>query len=136
MASVLNQYASFPFDSDDAFKQGLAGIIARSPPEANHDEISRKAKVFYFNRVTGNTLSIEEAETFEQASAKSSDVDPSADSSSQQQQESLTLAQIKEFIETGRADQLPNNKVIPGGLNEEPPSQSTATARKKPWEVD
>jgi len=29
----------------------------------------------------------------------------------------LTLAQIKEFIETGRTDQLPNNKVIPGGLN-------------------
>ncbi|KAI3604976.1 hypothetical protein WG66_001970 [Moniliophthora roreri] len=145
MNSPIDLYANYPFESDDAFKQGLAGIIARSPADADHDEISRKAKVFYFNRVTGSTLTVEEVEASEQASTQSPEfttcasptaADSPRHDSSSQQQETLTLTQIKEFIETGRTDQLPNNKVIPGGLNEAPPSQSIAATRKKPWEVD
>lgn len=68
----------------------------------------------------------------------------------------LSFAELKELIETGNVDKIPNNKIIPEGLNvmsfttalcatqfsftltmiqDAPPSQSTAPARKKPWET-
>jgi len=67
----------------------------------------------------------------------------------------LSFQELKDLIESGRVDQIPNNKIIPekftvcvrgqksgleiltgSSLQEEPPSQSTATIRKKPWEID
>lgn len=65
----------------------------------------------------------------------------------------LTFAELKELIETGNVDKIPNNKIIPERLNvshldiafiaelvtpclqDAAPSESTATARKKPWEI-
>ncbi|KAJ3507369.1 hypothetical protein NLJ89_g6338 [Agrocybe chaxingu] len=47
----------------------------------------------------------------------------------------LTFAELKELIESGKVDQIPNNKVIPEAINEAPPSQSTVGVRKKPWEL-
>jgi hypothetical protein len=65
----------------------------------------------------------------------------------------LTFAEIKDLIEQGKTDQIPNNKYIPnvisvcdGGLSckhvltvaltsqDALPSESTAQLRKKPWE--
>jgi len=47
----------------------------------------------------------------------------------------LTLAELKELIESGNLDKIPNNKIIPETLNDAPPSQSTAPTKKKPWET-
>jgi len=47
----------------------------------------------------------------------------------------LTFAELKELIETGNVDKIPNNKIIPEGLNEATPSESTAALPKKPWET-
>jgi hypothetical protein len=64
----------------------------------------------------------------------------------------LTFSELKELIETGRTDQIPNNKAIPNVLNvgsplvsllhglltvlkDTPPSEAILLARKKPWEL-
>lgn len=65
----------------------------------------------------------------------------------------LSFAELKELIEQGKTDQIPNNRVIPNelsvrislgalilrsdmeGTQKEIPSVSTAPARKKPWET-
>lgn len=78
---------------------------------------------------------------------------PSSGASQKEEEEDvvLTFAELQELITTGRVDGIPNNKIIPGGLNvrcfpgissiiltviqEGQPSMSTAAVRKKPWEV-
>ncbi|KAF9260753.1 hypothetical protein L218DRAFT_1079216 [Marasmius fiardii PR-910] len=146
-SSQLLRYANYAFDSDAAFKQGLGDIISRSPAGVDRNEIERRAKVFYFNRISSGSLTIEEVKGYEETlslteeGAESSREtvqaeNPSSSSSTQTEAtEALTLAQIKELIETGRTDELPNNKIIPGGLNEATPSHSAAPSRKKPWEA-
>jgi len=47
----------------------------------------------------------------------------------------LTFAELKELIESGNVDKIPNNKIIPEKLNDEPPSQSITPTKKKPWET-
>ncbi|KAL0579929.1 hypothetical protein V5O48_002100 [Marasmius crinis-equi] len=131
-------------------KQGLDDIISRSSQDVNQEEIARKAKLFYFNRIAGSALTLEEIEAYERgapvaeaassnevAAGQTNGASASSDPKEKTAEDSevLTLAQIKELIETGRTDELPNNKVIPGGLNEQPPTQSVAPSRKKPWEA-
>lgn len=66
----------------------------------------------------------------------------------------LTLAELKELIETGKTDKIPNNKIIAEklsvrvfnfrfftpvileNLQTDQPSQSTMQPRKKPWEFN
>jgi len=84
--------------------------------------------VFYFNRVLGGSITIEQAREYE-ASLKS---DPA--SATNDETRVLSFAELKELIETGNVDKIPNNKVIPEGVNDAPPSQSIAPTRKKPWE--
>ncbi|KAF7329696.1 hypothetical protein MKEN_00232800 [Mycena kentingensis (nom. inval.)] len=147
--TMLQQYASFPFSDDDEYQSGLAtliadGVFANDPPEDVRAEILRKTRVFYFNRVTGQELSVDDVrvyeeprpphsielpaaaagETTEAANPDAADADPPV----------LTFAQLKALIEAGKEDEIPNNKVIPEGLNEAPPSVSAAPARRKPWE--
>jgi hypothetical protein len=66
----------------------------------------------------------------------------------------LTFAELKELIEQGKTDQIPNNRPIPEAINvscifmlvcipsfiyslpqDAAPSESTAPTRKKPWEI-
>jgi hypothetical protein len=66
----------------------------------------------------------------------------------------LTFAELKDLLEQGKTDQIPNNKHIPEAINASPdllwspssltnynlsqnapPSESMAQARKKPWEI-
>ncbi|KAK1216631.1 hypothetical protein PQX77_020751 [Marasmius sp. AFHP31] len=169
-SELIQRYASYPFDSDAAFKvmyqlmiidkdlilpkKGLDDIISRSTADIDQNEIERKARLFYFNRITGGGLTFEDIAAVEKGARNAVDssnekprapvqaIKVSGNPETEQDQKGkeepvvLTLAQIKEFIETGRTDQLPNNKVIPDGLNEEPPTKSVAPARKKPWEVE
>ncbi|KAK7460989.1 hypothetical protein VKT23_008916 [Stygiomarasmius scandens] len=122
----------------------------------------RQIKVFFFNRVTGNSLTPEQVETYEneingsiqavtspipaEMSTTSTNTEqvtmsPSAGETSQaptpnsEEPQILTFAQIRALIESGNIDQIPNNKQIPENLNEATPSQSATPTRKKPWEA-
>ncbi|KAJ7672541.1 hypothetical protein DFH06DRAFT_1176646 [Mycena polygramma] len=145
----LQVYASFPFSSDEEYQNGLASILAsgaldNDPPEDIREEILRRTRVFYFNRVTGNTVTMDEAREFEQAhkaQASAGDASPSAaapldDAAANAEPAVLSFAQLQALIEAGKADQIPNNKIIPDELNDAAPSESAAVVRKKPWEVE
>lgn len=66
----------------------------------------------------------------------------------------LSFTELRALIESGKVDQIPNNKIIPEKftvrlsgfssayklkrrcrIQEEAPSQSTASVRRKPWEA-
>ncbi|KAF9541342.1 hypothetical protein CPC08DRAFT_717162 [Agrocybe pediades] len=132
---ILEAYVSYPFDSDPAYQQGLASILSSGTLDANtsdqvREEIHRKTRVFYFNKITSNSISPEEAYQYEQSRQGSS-----GSALNNDENRVLTLAELKELIETGNVDKIPNNKIIPEGLNTAPPSESVAAARKKPWET-
>ncbi|KAG6812126.1 hypothetical protein H0H92_004240 [Tricholoma furcatifolium] len=158
--SPLESYIAFPFASDEEYQQGLASLVAGGAmagelnPEEK-DEILRRTRVFYFNRsdgvyscasrlirkdrVTGNALSVEEVRNYEcpqkgTQTQESTTIRDEKDSTNDETR-ILTFAELQQLIESGKVDQIPNNKVIPELLNEAPPSQSTAPSRKKPWEV-
>ncbi|GLB39765.1 hypothetical protein LshimejAT787_0702750 [Lyophyllum shimeji] len=146
--SALESYASYPFATDETYQQGLASLIAGGALEGHltqeaKDEVLRRTRVFYFNRVTGSALSMDDARNYEY-SLRTSNAREKADTSatpvavqsatSDDETRVLTFAELKELIESGKVDQIPNNKVIPELLNDAPPSQSSAPTRKKPWE--
>ncbi|KAF5384340.1 hypothetical protein D9615_003380 [Tricholomella constricta] len=147
-SNPLESYANYPFASDETYQQGLASLIAGGALEGNptsevKDEILRRTRVFYFNRVTGHSISMDEAREYE-FSLRATNQEPEDDSTAHSSKEPtansdetrvLTFAELQELIESGKVDQIPNNKVIPERLNDAPPSQSTAPARKKPWEL-
>lgn len=80
-------------------------------------------------RTSGNSITLDEAREYEASSQEgptpksSTTVVPLPTSSSSDQLNNeeepriLTFAELKDLIETGQLDQIPNNKVIPGGLN-------------------
>ncbi|KAJ7291305.1 hypothetical protein C8J57DRAFT_1272188 [Mycena rebaudengoi] len=149
----LHRYAMYPFSTDDEYQSGLASIIAggaldNNPPEEIKEEILRRTRVFYFNSVTGNSITMDEAREYEQSHPSNIPretlplhqlpVSPSAEEQIPPQEPPviLSFAQLQELIEAGKADQIPNNKIIPEEINDAPPSTSTAPARKKPWETE
>ncbi|KAH6891762.1 hypothetical protein BKA70DRAFT_847217 [Coprinopsis sp. MPI-PUGE-AT-0042] len=149
--SPLQQYAAYPFDLDESYQQGLASLLAGGAVPENatpemRDEILRRTRVFYFNKQTGFNLSMDEAREYEisllsalstagtSVAEATTSTGESAVSASEEERV-LTFAELKELIESGKVDQIPNNKVIPEKFSEEPPSQSTTAVRKKPWET-
>lgn len=112
------------------------GLINTSQPAVVQEEALRRTRVFYFNSITGSKLSVEEASKYELLYRHA---DQNQKVSSQQvgpmdEMRVLTLVELQELIETGKMDQIPHNKVVSDALNEDPPSESTASVRKKPWE--
>jgi hypothetical protein len=121
--------------------------------------------VIDYNRVTGYSVTSEQALAVEQtllsekaeihADLPNPEIPAPSSGENQNEEEEgvvLTFAQLQELITAGRVDCIPNNKIIRGGLNvrcslcvsyhliltaiqEGQPSMSTATVRKKPWEV-
>ncbi|KAJ7704451.1 hypothetical protein B0H17DRAFT_1039711 [Mycena rosella] len=146
--SPLEQYASYPFSSDEEYQNGLASIIAggaldNDPPDDIREEILRRTRVFYFNRVTGSAIGMDVAREYEHSQRRTGDSALAGPSHSVVEPVSsgpdsdpvvLSFAQLQALIEAGKADQIPNNKIIPEDLNDAPPSTSAAPARKKPWE--
>ncbi|KAF8892875.1 hypothetical protein BD779DRAFT_1507485 [Infundibulicybe gibba] len=148
----MQQYAAYPFDSDDTYQQGLASILSGDTfqgdlSQETKDEILRRTRVFYFNRVTGNSITMEDARIHElslnqptptsgPALVPTTPPTGAAESTNtdQSEQRVLTFAELQELIESGKVDQIPNNKIIPEQLHTAPPSESTASTRKKPWE--
>ncbi|KDR77108.1 hypothetical protein GALMADRAFT_246301 [Galerina marginata CBS 339.88] len=135
-ADILKTYASYPFDSDETYQQGLASILGGTAFDINsplevQEETKRRTRVFYFNKITGNSITAEEARDYELSLQNT----PQEPSNAGDEARVLTFSELKELIETGNVDKIPNNKIIPEGLNVAPPSESTAAARKKPWEI-
>jgi hypothetical protein len=158
-APTIQQYASFPFDTDVDYQQGLESILAGGVLNSSTDEQAReemllKTRVFYFNRyvskkivnhwrprtafrITGNSLTIEEARQAESGNLDRALYSRSPDAQGHTEEAPvLSFAQLKELIESEKIDQIPNNKLIPTGLNHAPASTSSAAPRKKPWETE
>ncbi|KAN0094857.1 hypothetical protein V8E55_003144 [Tylopilus felleus] len=151
---VLDRFHSFPFSSDEAFQEGLSGILAHSlmhqMTDNERSELVLKTKVFYFNRrhlikvrasVTGHNLSLEDVQDGYTADLNRFPVPQSGNEFSQtcsgaerEEMRVLTFAELKSLIEQGKTDDIPNNKLIPNVLNDGAPSESTAQLRRKPWE--
>jgi len=140
----IEAYGAYPFSSDATYQQGLASILAagtldvNSPPGVR-EELERRTRVFYFNKITGSSITMNEARDYELSLHTSTSTVNDAqvvNSPAADENRVLTLAELKELIESGNMDKVPNNKIIPETLNEAPPSQSTAPAKKKPWEAE
>ena len=141
LTQLLERYGSYPFDTDEAYKQGLASLLAEGIIGSNQlsevqEEALRRTRVFYFNSITGSKLSVDDVRDYER-SRRNREVGAGTDESAKSADETriLTFAELQELIETGKVDQIPNNKTIPDALNVAPPSNSTAPVRKKPWET-
>ncbi|KIM41385.1 hypothetical protein M413DRAFT_445404 [Hebeloma cylindrosporum] len=139
-AEALHLYGSYPFDTDETYQQGLASILGGgkldpNSPEDLKEEMVRRTRVFYFNRITGSTITMDEAREYELSLLSSTSQSTKGVVEPNEEDRVLTFAELKELIETGNVDKIPNNKIIPERLNDAPPSESTATARKKPWET-
>ncbi|KAI0063153.1 hypothetical protein BV25DRAFT_1915477 [Artomyces pyxidatus] len=139
----VDLYIAHPFNTDNAYQQGLSGIISTGAmqglSERAREELLRKTRVYYFNQTTGNTITEDQAKEAEEASARgATDENTEAlhDNASDRGEEPrlLSFAELQALIEQGATDKIPNNKHIPDVLSEDPPSQSTAAPRKKPWE--
>ncbi|PPQ77950.1 hypothetical protein CVT25_015425 [Psilocybe cyanescens] len=135
-SDALKAYGAYPFDSDEMYQQGLASILSgatydTSSSQEVRDEMVRRTRVFYFNKITGNSITLEEVRDYELSPGQPAIGSAAAD----EETRVLTFAELKELIETGNVDKIPNNKIIPDGLNDAPPSQSNAPMPKKPWET-
>ncbi|EDR10397.1 uncharacterized protein LACBIDRAFT_317272 [Laccaria bicolor S238N-H82] len=138
--NLLDQYGAYPFAEDETYQQGLASILAGNALATNPDpeEVLRRTRVFYFNRVTGSSISMDEAREYERTRQAPSTFQAFSEPSHSNEEGEirvLTFAELKELIESGKMDQIPNNKVISEALNDAPPSESIAPSKKKPWEI-
>ncbi|KIM71172.1 hypothetical protein PILCRDRAFT_83051 [Piloderma croceum F 1598] len=130
VVDVVKLFRDYPFSTDEMYQQGLASIVAdgvlEGKTETEKEVILRKTELFYFNRITGHALTLENI----------CETDPTTTSASAaDESRTLTFAELKDLIEEGKTDQIPNNKYIPEAINEAPPSESQAPSRKKPWEI-
>ncbi|KZP20468.1 hypothetical protein FIBSPDRAFT_932175 [Athelia psychrophila] len=142
-SDTIEAFCSYPFSTDEGFqayrKEGLASIITSGvlvdKTEQEKQLILKTAEVFYFNRVTSNSLAVEDIPTTEPSPDMGSSVSEHvAPASTGEESHTLTFSELKDLIEQGKTDDIPNNKIIPEAINDAPPSESVALARKKPWE--
>ncbi|KAI0088308.1 hypothetical protein BDY19DRAFT_994216 [Irpex rosettiformis] len=145
---ALEQFKMHDFDADESYQGGLRGMISSGALEGKTENEKNawllQTRVFYFNHMNNAGLTIEEAVTATAVGEENngpSNATPSSDERSStipkpdNEPRTLSFAELKELIEQGKTDQIPNNRVIPNELSTELPSESKATVRKKPWEV-
>ncbi|KAI0744557.1 hypothetical protein C8Q76DRAFT_606262 [Earliella scabrosa] len=141
----LARFLAYGFATDPEYQEGLAGIISSGTLEGRTEqekaEILLRSEVFYFNRVAGPSITLDEAREARSSQVVTGDShEPAATSTAvegaKEEPQTLTFAQLKALIEQGRTDEIPNNKVIPDTLSSESPSESRAEVRRKPWEID
>jgi len=138
---VVEAFNSFPFATDQEYQAGLQSILSSNAfsnkSDVEKENTLRLSRVFYFNKVTGNSITFEEASSFE-SGTHPVDGDRQAENHQQTTGEGapiLTFAELKALIEQGKTDDIPNNKVIPSILNDALPSENNGQIRKKPWET-
>ncbi|KAH9895678.1 hypothetical protein C8Q73DRAFT_644258 [Cubamyces lactineus] len=147
-ASILESFATYPFATDAEYQEGLSGIVSSGVLEGKTEdekaEIFLRSEVFYFNRRTGASISMEDARMAKERGVLAKETKPvtpppaiqPSNGDPEPEPQMLSLAQLKALIEQGRTDEIPNNKIIPNVLSNEAPSESKAAPRKKPWEVN
>ncbi|KDQ54160.1 hypothetical protein JAAARDRAFT_161104 [Jaapia argillacea MUCL 33604] len=166
---ALEAFRMYPFETDSQYQLGLSSIIAGGTLEGKTDEetayILLNSRVFYFNRITGASITLDDATAAGQSVTASSlqpvtpspqppsSVSPSTtlvtstpsgepiaepptpQPASDPEPRVLSFSELKTLIEEGRTDEIPFNKTIPQGLNDASPSQSLTQVKKKPWEL-
>ncbi|KAF8513721.1 hypothetical protein BU17DRAFT_95079 [Hysterangium stoloniferum] len=144
----LYEFSTYPFEGDAVFQEGLQSIIsaAQGKSSGELEDIIGRAKTFYFARITGRKVTWENYLEWRKSHPLGPFPDPPSDlpgtvpksmvvdGSDIGNTEVLSFQRITELIQTGQTHLIPNNKVIPDGLHNEPPTQSAQVARKKPWE--
>ncbi|TFY70488.1 hypothetical protein EVG20_g2511 [Dentipellis fragilis] len=119
LADPAKVYAEYQFGSDRVFQQGLSSILSsgtlnREEGESEED-VLRRAKLFYFKRITGYDVSEMDAKSAEQSLHPPQP--EAAQVVTEEEPQHLTFSQLKELIEQGKTDEIPNNKKIPDALN-------------------
>ena len=71
----------------------------------------------YFTRITGSTITMDEAREYELSLLSSTTQSTEGAAEPNDENRVLTFAELKELIETGNVDKIPNNKIIPERLN-------------------
>ncbi|KAK4688599.1 hypothetical protein P7C73_g1512, partial [Tremellales sp. Uapishka_1] len=140
--TVISEFESYSFSDDAEFKAGLPTVVAairgRQQTPGQIDEMIGRAQWFYFMRLKGLNI------PWETYIANCNSPAPSASASAPNLIESFNMMHSPEkqgmnfdmlctLISEGRANELPVQQ-IPQGLNENPASQSSLSARPKPWE--
>jgi len=95
------------------------------------EDVLQRSRLFYYNRLTGCHLTAEDIQLYRRAEVRPQEQQPAQDVG----QRTLSFAELKELIESGKTDQIPNNRQIPNDLHTASPSTSSALVRKKPWEL-
>jgi len=144
----VEAFNTYPFDLDAEFQVGLQSILAGAPPEADRSAMEQQAKLFYFNRKTGLSLSPSDLSSSlshpstSGAGTKEAAVDgtevqahEAAPASAEDAPYPLSFAQLAELIQTNRVELIPNNDVIPSTVLEGQASESTLLVPRKPWET-
>ncbi|KAI0800107.1 hypothetical protein C8Q74DRAFT_1192147 [Fomes fomentarius] len=140
----IEQFLAYPFATDTEYQQGLVGILSSGVLEGKSEEeknaIFIRSEVFYYNRLTALSITVEEAlqarKTTAAPAVSHDTAAPHTSNSGGDEPHTLTFAQLQALIEQGRTDEIPNNKVIPNILSSENPSEPKVEARKKPWEIN
>ncbi|TFK53179.1 hypothetical protein OE88DRAFT_1734125 [Heliocybe sulcata] len=151
---AIRMFLSYPFAEDQTYQQGLASILsANSLEDKSEDEkesLLMQSQIYYFNRfspfntsIAQTSITLDDVRAL-QCSLSSASAAPSVAAEVEQptcttvfapeEMQTLSFAELKELIEQGKTDQIPNNKVITDALNTAPPSESQSQPRKKPWE--
>ncbi|KLO15539.1 hypothetical protein SCHPADRAFT_902308 [Schizopora paradoxa] len=138
---VLQSFREYPFDEDAEFQAGLSEILGartQSGAEAgqtNVGDIIGQAKAYYFSSKCGIPFSWEEYLQQTQDEPHNN-LQPSKAATGETDLVSneLSFAQISALIESGETHLIPNNEIIPGGVNIASPSQSKVNSARKPWE--
>ncbi|THH27193.1 hypothetical protein EUX98_g6994 [Antrodiella citrinella] len=126
---AIAEFLNYPFDSDETYQQGLAGIIAGGALEGKTDversDVLQRSRLFYYNRLKGSTLTPEDVKLYQTTSGNAALAPQAEEPSTTQAPEeprTLTFAELKELIESGRTDQIPNNRHIPNDLHPAAPT--------------
>ncbi|KAI0672492.1 hypothetical protein C8Q78DRAFT_1027574 [Trametes maxima] len=120
--TAAERFANYSFATDEEYQKGLSGIVGsgalRDKTDAEQAEILLRTEVFYFNRMTGSSIAIEDARRARQSgSALLSHASEPPLSSPSEESQMLSFAQLKALIEQGRTDEIPNNKIVPNVLS-------------------
>ncbi|KDQ10473.1 hypothetical protein BOTBODRAFT_47000 [Botryobasidium botryosum FD-172 SS1] len=157
--SIYKRFSAYDFASDETFQQGLSPII-RPVQEAGgsvDENIIGRAKAFYFSKVTGQEISWDGYLAWRETNglgAQQRSVPPSAAHSTHELEPKtadpsnstgsvgmddaplpMSFTAIAQLINTGNLHLIPNNKLIPDGLNSQEPSKPQQKAPRKLWET-
>jgi len=126
--------------------------------EAEVFDVTGRARAFYYKKVSGQEVDWSEylkykqnqSQSIQVETASSANVPPDASEDPQLATQKpshnapsilngapapISFSELADLIVNNQTHLIPNNEAVPSILNEETPSASKATIRKKPWEA-